>query len=57
MNILEVILFCTMIVETCRRTLWCILRIENEFFNNYEGYRKIPTIPMLIDESDKQNVN
>lgn len=50
-------MFCTMMVETYRRTLWAILRIENEFFNNYEGYRTIPTIPMLMDDADKRNVN
>ena len=53
MNNLEGMLFTSMIIETYRRTIWAVLRIENEFFNNFEAYRMIPAIPILMDEKDK----
>ena len=43
-----------MIVMLLRRTLWVLIRFENEFFNNFEGFRDIVTIPPIskteIDE-------
>ena len=53
MNNLQVMLFISMIMETYRRTIWAVLRIENEYFNNFEAYRSIPAIPILMDEKDK----
>ena len=39
-----------MMAEATRRTFWAVLRIENEFYNNFEQYRTIPTIPNLMDD-------
>jgi len=38
---LKLLLFFGMMAELIRRTQWTILRIENEFINNFEGYRLI----------------
>ena len=35
-----------------RRTIWALLRTENEFFNNYESFRDILLIPPIKDEDD-----
>ena len=42
--------FSSMIVEAMRRTFWSILRVENEFFNNFEQYRDIVMIPPIRDD-------
>ena len=42
--------------EAIRRTLWSILRVENEFFNNFEQYRDIIIIPP-IKQDDELAVN
>lgn len=42
-----------MLAELLRRTQWALLRVENEFFNNYEQYRSIPVIPSLMDDVRK----
>jgi hypothetical protein len=36
-----------MMLEIIRRAIWAVLRVENEFFNNYEKYRTILTIPPM----------
>ena len=41
-----------MLAEAIRRAVWAVLRVENEFFNNYEQYRDIIAIPPLEDDSD-----
>lgn len=46
---LEVLTFINMMAEAIRRTQWTVIRVENEFFNNFEQYRTIPTIPNLMD--------
>jgi hypothetical protein len=46
---LELTLFFGMMAEAVRRTLWAVLRIENEFFNNFEKYRDIIIIPPMQD--------
>jgi hypothetical protein len=38
------------IAEAFRRAQWSLLRVENEFHNNFEAYRSIPQIPGLADE-------
>lgn len=34
-------------IEAVRRTLWSLIRIENESFNNFEQYRTIVAIPPM----------
>ena len=50
MNTFEVMATCSLLAEAMRRTQWALLRIENEFHNNFEAYRSIPTIPKLKDD-------
>ena len=50
MNAFEVMACCAMLAEAIRRTIWSLIRIENEFHNNFEAYRSIPTIPKLKDD-------
>jgi len=38
--------------EVIRRTVWAILRVENEYYNNFEKYRDIITIPPIGKEKD-----
>jgi len=45
---MDVILWLTIIAEALRRTVWVLIRVENEFFNNFESYRSIPNIPDLL---------
>jgi len=45
------IAFSAMFVEAIRRTFWAMIRVENEFFNNFEQYRDIMMIPPIKDES------
>ena len=42
--------FSGMFVEAIRRTFWAVIRVENEFFNNFEQYRDILMIPPIKDE-------
>ena len=44
-----------MFAEGLRRMLWALIRVENEFFNNYENYRSVLTIPSLFGQLDKPN--
>lgn len=39
-----------MIVFAIRRSVWVLIRIENEFFNNTENFRDIVTIPPIKKE-------
>lgn len=40
-----------MVVEAIRRTFWAMIRVENEFYNNFEQYRDILMIPPIKDET------
>lgn len=42
-----------MFAEAIRRSVWAVLRVENEFFNNYEQYRDIIAIPPFEDSDDE----
>jgi hypothetical protein len=46
----QLLIFTLMMTEAVRRTQWAILRVENEFYNNFEAYRTYPTIPNLMDD-------
>lgn len=37
------------VAEILRRTMWSVLRLENEHLNNTSGYRKITHIPLHFD--------
>lgn len=50
MNTFEVMTCLSLLAEATRRTIWALIRIENEFHNNFEAYRSIPTIPKLKDD-------
>ena len=39
-----------MLLNALRRTIWVVIRVETEFFVNYEQYRDIVTIPPIKDE-------
>ena len=40
-----------MLAEIARRTIWCIIRIENEYCNNFESYRIRKYIAPLDEEA------
>ena len=46
----DLIVLSALLAESVRRTLWSIIRVENEFYNNFESYRTIPNIPSLMDD-------
>ena len=52
-NQMELLPFISLMAEAIRRTVWALIRVENEFFNNFEAYRTIPTIPDLLGVSEK----
>jgi hypothetical protein len=39
---LEILTFVAMLAEAFRRAQWSLIRVENEFHNNFEQYRSIP---------------
>ena len=47
---LQILTFLAVIAEAFRRAQWALIRVENEFHNNFEAYRSIPQIPGLADE-------
>ena len=55
MNYFEVFPAISLMVEALRRTQWALIRVENEFFNNFEAYRTIPNIPDLLGMTEKIN--
>ena len=36
-----------LIVMAVRRTVWILIRLENEYFNNFESFRDIVTVPPI----------
>lgn len=36
-----------LIVAAIRRTIWILIRFENEFFSNFEQFRDVVTIPPI----------
>jgi hypothetical protein len=50
MKKVELGFFMKMMAEAIRRTLWVLIRVENEFHNNFESYRSILIIPKLMDD-------
>ena len=55
MEQLGALAFISMMTEAIRRTIWSIIRVENEFFNNFEQYRDIVMIPPIRDETNDKN--
>ena len=48
------------VLEILRRTMWGLLRVENEHLNNFEGYRKVKYVPLPFDtetEDGDQGLN
>lgn len=35
------------LINAARRTMWIVIRVESEFYNNYEQFRDIVTIPPI----------
>lgn len=48
----EVLTFLVSFTEIFRRAMWAILRVENEFFNNFEEYRDNIIIPPIKDDGE-----
>ena len=44
-----------MIVAAIRRTIWILIRFENEFFSNFEQFRDVVTIPPI--KADWRKIN
>ena len=57
MKNVDMLVFLKTMAELLRRTQWAIIRIENEFHNNFENYRTIPIIPKLMDDVDATLAN
>ena len=53
----EMLSFVSMMAEAIRRSIWSLLRVENEFFNNFEEYRDFLVIPPIKDDSLDDNNN
>ena len=49
---LGLLTFLSMMIEAIRRTIWAVLRVENEFHNNFEQYRDMIIIPPIKEEND-----
>ena len=44
-----------MMAEGIRRSVWAVLRVENEQSNNFEQYRLIDVLPPIRDEEEDKN--
>jgi len=55
MNKYATLTMISMLAEGLRRFQWALIRVENEFFNNYEVFRTITTIPGLMGKIEKVN--
>ena len=51
---IQVVVLIQALGEAFRRTMWALIRIENEKVNNFEKYRNILTIPSFKDEELQQ---
>ena len=40
------------IINFVRRTVWVVIRVESEFYNNFEQYRDVVTIPPMIQDGN-----
>lgn len=49
---LEIATSVGMYFEAFRRTFWAMIRIENEFFHNFENYREIIDVPPIKDDNN-----
>ena len=52
-NKLSLMAMISLMLEAVRRTQWALIRVENEFYNNYENYRTISQIPDLMGKIEK----
>jgi len=43
-------IFVSMMMEAMRRTIWSLIRVENELINNFEKYRTYISIPPLKED-------
>jgi hypothetical protein len=41
--------------EGIRRTIWALIRIENENVNNLEQYRNVLQIPAIKEDYEEKN--
>ena len=56
-NNLQIWAFLGMMAEAVRRSVWTLIRVENEFYNNLEQYRDVISIPPIKDDGDDDNNN
>ena len=47
---IEFLVIMGVLAELTRRLIWSIIRVENEFHNNYEQYRDILAIPPIKED-------
>ena len=50
---IELMTFASLLVSIVRRTFWTLIRVENEFHNNFEQYRDILHIPPIKDDEEE----
>lgn len=48
---ISLIIWSELILVSARRTLWVLIRVENEFFTSYEQFRDIITVPPIKKEA------
>lgn len=51
MSFFQPIVLLSMVIEMLRRSIWAVIRVENESINNFEEYRSINTIPPIKEDS------
>lgn len=47
---IQIMIFISMMMEAMRRTIWSLIRVENELVNNFEKYRTYISIPPLKED-------
>jgi len=50
LNRISGLIWLEMIVVAFRRTMWVLIRIESEFFTNFEEFRDITIVPPIKKE-------
>jgi len=53
---IELMVMLGVMAELTRRTVWALIRVENEFHNNFEQYRDILVIPPIKDSHDDDDI-
>jgi hypothetical protein len=51
----ETLFFIQNFIQVNRRILWFVFRVENEYLNNPEKYRKFKEVPEMTGHNPNQN--